>query len=122
VKIEKHPMESEFSLTADELLAAVQAYKARGWRPDTLTFALDPVTWIALSSVTLLALQTYVKIEYDQKKGWRRGEEFRRWNVWLFSGNNARWLEPHKSELVRIIREARDRAGYEAAPDEIVFH
>jgi hypothetical protein len=46
----------------------------------------------------------------------------RRWSVWLFSGNNASWLEPHKADLLRTIRGARDRAGYEASPDEIVFH
>jgi len=52
----------------------------------------------------------------------KKGEKFLCWSVSLFSGNDANWLEPHKAELVRIIREARDRAGYKAAPDKIVFH
>jgi superfamily II DNA or RNA helicase len=51
----------------------------------------------------------------------QQGEKAR-WTVWLFSGNNARWLEPHKADLLRSIREARDRAGCESAPAEIIFH
>jgi hypothetical protein len=46
---------------------------------------------------------------------------YRNWKVWLFSGNNVRWLDPHKSEWARTIREACDRAGYDARVDEIVF-
>jgi hypothetical protein len=52
----------------------------------------------------------------------QEGKKLRRWHVWLFSGNNPRWLEPHKADLLRTIREACEHARYEAAPDEIVFH
>src|ERR1019366_2366561 len=29
---------------------------------------------------------------------------YRRWNVWLFSGNDAHWLEPFRADLARTIR------------------
>lgn len=48
-----------------------------------------------------------------------RGPRFRHWRIRLFPGNDARWVEPHLPSLIQQIRQARERAGYEAAPDEI---
>ena len=48
-----------------------------------------------------------------------RGERFRHWRIRLFPGNNQEWLEPHLPGLIQRIRDAREKAGYEAAPDEI---
>jgi hypothetical protein len=48
-----------------------------------------------------------------------RGERFRHWQIRLFPGNNEKWLEPHLSSLIERIRQARVKAGYEAAPDDI---
>lgn len=48
-----------------------------------------------------------------------RGERFRHWRIRLFPGNNQEWLEPHLPGLIKRIRDAREKAGYEAAPDEI---
>jgi len=48
-----------------------------------------------------------------------RGEKFRHWRIRLFPGNNEEWIEPHLPALIARIRQARERAGYEAAPDEI---
>ena len=31
------------------------------------------------------------------------------------------WLEPHADHLLHLVRQARNHAGYEAAPHEIVF-
>lgn len=50
-----------------------------------------------------------------------RGEKFRHWRIRLFPGNNEEWLEPHLLALIQRIRQARERAGYEAAPDEITI-
>ena len=50
-----------------------------------------------------------------------RGERFRDWQIRLFPGNNEKWLEPHLPALIQRIREAREKAGYEAAPDEITI-
>lgn len=48
-----------------------------------------------------------------------RGERFRHWQITLFPGNDAQWLEPHLPALVERIREAKQTAGYEPAPDKI---
>jgi superfamily II DNA or RNA helicase len=48
-----------------------------------------------------------------------RGARFRHWRIRLFPGNNEKWLEPHLPELIERIRQARNKAGYEAAPDRI---
>jgi hypothetical protein len=48
-----------------------------------------------------------------------RGEKFRHWRIRLFPGDSEKWLEPHLSGLIERIRQAREKAGYEAAPDEI---
>jgi hypothetical protein len=48
-----------------------------------------------------------------------RGERFRHWRIRLFPGNNEEWLDPHLPALIQRIRQAREKAGYEAAPDEI---
>jgi ATP-dependent helicase IRC3 len=50
-----------------------------------------------------------------------KGERFRHWRIRLFPGNNEAWLEPHLPTLIERIRLARDKAGYEAAPDEITI-
>ncbi len=82
--------------------------------------AKDPVEWeiyLRRSINFFFRCSAVNRVEIGQK-----GEKFRRWTVSLFSGNDSRWLEPHKAELRLTIREARTRAGYEAAPDEIVFN
>ena len=48
-----------------------------------------------------------------------RGERFRHWQIRLFPGNNEKWLDPHLPSLIQRIRQAREKAGYEAAPDDI---
>jgi ATP-dependent helicase IRC3 len=48
-----------------------------------------------------------------------RGERFRHWRIRLFPGNNEKWLAPHLPDMIQRIREAREKAGYEAAPDKI---
>jgi len=50
-----------------------------------------------------------------------RGMRFRDWQVRLFPGNNEKWLEPHLPGLIQRIRQDREKAGYEAAPDEITI-
>jgi hypothetical protein len=50
-----------------------------------------------------------------------RGKKFRQWHVTLYAGNNPAWLEPFKKELIDRIRDTKTKAGFEAAPDEIVF-
>jgi len=49
-----------------------------------------------------------------------KGEKFRRWRIRLFPGNNEKWIEPSLPNLIERIRQARKKAGYEAAPDEIL--
>lgn len=51
----------------------------------------------------------------------QRKDRLRRWSVWLFTGNDAAWLEPHNDEMLGAIQKASDDVGYEP-PDEIVFH
>lgn len=34
-------------------------------------FAIEPVSFVALSAATLLVLQTHVEISYDKKNGWK---------------------------------------------------
>ena len=41
----------------------------------------------------------------------KRGQHFYHWTISLYPGNNPVWLEPHLPELVRRIRQARERAG-----------
>lgn len=48
-----------------------------------------------------------------------RGERFRHWRIRLFPGNNEKWLTSHMDALAERIRQAREKAGYEAAPDQI---
>jgi superfamily II DNA or RNA helicase len=48
-----------------------------------------------------------------------RGEGFRHWRIRLFPGNSEDWLKPHLPALAKRIRQAREEAGYQAAPDEI---
>ena len=48
-----------------------------------------------------------------------RGEKFRHWRITLFPGNNEKWVEPHLPALIQRIRQAREKEGYGAAPDEI---
>jgi hypothetical protein len=48
-----------------------------------------------------------------------RGERFRHWRIRLFPGNNEKWLDPHLPALIQRIRQAREKAGYEPAPDDI---
>jgi hypothetical protein len=48
-----------------------------------------------------------------------RGDKFRHWRIRLFPGNNEEWLEPHLPALIERIRQGREKAGYEATPDEI---
>ena len=50
-----------------------------------------------------------------------KGERFRHWQIRLFPGNNEKWLEPYLASLIQRIREAREKAGYEAAPDDIAI-
>lgn len=49
----------------------------------------------------------------------QRGDGFRNWKISLFKGNNEEWLKPHLNDLINRIREARLKAGREAAPDTI---
>lgn len=49
----------------------------------------------------------------------QRGIGFRHWEIKLFEGNDARWLDPHLNDLIDRIREARRKAGREEAPDTI---
>ncbi len=82
--------------------------------------AKDPVEWERFLRQTI---NFYYRCDaVNHVEIGQRGEKFRRWSVWLFSGNDTRWLEPHKADLLRTIREARVRAGVEAAPNEIVFN
>jgi len=48
-----------------------------------------------------------------------KGERFRHWQIRLFPDNNEKWLDPHLPGLIQRIRQAREKAGYKAAPDEI---
>lgn len=48
-----------------------------------------------------------------------RGEKFYRWRVVLYPDNDPKWFEQHRKDLVLKIRDARQRAGYQAAPDYI---
>lgn len=50
-----------------------------------------------------------------------RGEGFRHWKIRLFPGNNEKWLDPYLPNLIQKIRQAREKAGYEAAPDDITL-
>jgi ATP-dependent helicase IRC3 len=50
-----------------------------------------------------------------------KGERFHHWRIRLFPGNNHEWLKPHLSALSQRIREARKKAGGQAAPDEITI-
>lgn len=49
----------------------------------------------------------------------QRGDKFRHWEIRLFKGNDARWLDSHVSGLVDRIQQARLKAGREAAPNAI---
>lgn len=49
----------------------------------------------------------------------QRGDGFRNWKISLFEGNNEKWLDPHLKDLIDRVREARLKAGREAAPDTI---
>jgi superfamily II DNA or RNA helicase len=66
----------------------------------------------------------------DSVKIGAKGEGFRHWQIRLFPGNNEirlfpgnneKWLEPHLSGLIQRIRQDREKAGYEAAPDAITI-
>jgi ATP-dependent helicase IRC3 len=49
----------------------------------------------------------------------QKGHRFRHWDVRLFKGNDEKWLDPHLNDLINRIREARLKAGRQAAPDTI---
>lgn len=49
----------------------------------------------------------------------QKGEGFRQWQVRLFAGNDPKWLDAHLPSLIQRIRDARQAAGYEPAPNEI---
>jgi ATP-dependent helicase IRC3 len=82
--------------------------------------AKDPAEWEMFLRQSINFFYRCAAVN-DVKTG-QRGERLRRWNVWLFSESDASWLEPHKADLVRAIRVARDHAGVEVALDEIIFH
>ena len=48
-----------------------------------------------------------------------RRERFRGWTIRLFSGNDPSWLIPFIPEFITFIRDAREDAGLQAAPDTI---
>ena len=50
-----------------------------------------------------------------------RGERFRTWRIWLFQGSDPAWLEPHLLALVARIRQAREGAGFQPAPEKILI-
>ena len=50
-----------------------------------------------------------------------RGERFRTWRIWLFQGSDPAWLEPHLLALVARIRQAREEAGFQPAPEKILI-
>lgn len=41
----------------------------------------------------------------------KRGQYFYEWNVYLYAGNDSRWLQPHLNNLVKRINTARQEAG-----------
>jgi hypothetical protein len=49
----------------------------------------------------------------------QKGHRFRHWDIRLFKGNDEKWLDPHLNDLINRIREARLKAGRQAAPDTI---
>ena len=56
----------------------------------------------------------------------KRGPYFYEWKIGLYVGNNLLWLEPYIKDLALKIREARERAGFQAlkgirisAPDRL---
>jgi superfamily II DNA or RNA helicase len=49
----------------------------------------------------------------------QRGERFHHWSVSLYAGNDPKWIEPLLPELVACLRQAKNEAGYTAAPDTI---
>lgn len=50
----------------------------------------------------------------------KRGSSFREWEITLYEGNDPKWLRPHLRVLAKRIRQAREEAGYEPAPERIV--
>ncbi len=51
-----------------------------------------------------------------------KGDRLRTWTIRLFPENNPAWLTPHLPSLVNQIREAREAAGFVAAPDQITVN
>jgi anti-anti-sigma factor len=49
----------------------------------------------------------------------QRGSRFKNWEVRLFAGNNPRWLDPFLPDLIGGIRDVRQEAGYQPAPETI---
>jgi hypothetical protein len=57
----------------------------------------------------------------DSVKIGAKGEWFWHWQIRLFPANNEKWFEPHLPGLIQQIRQDREKAGYEAAHDEITL-
>ncbi len=89
-------------------------------RPPTDDQAKDPKQWE-------MCVRRWVNFFYqctaaDAVEVGEKAERLRVWAIRLFPGNDPKWLAPHIDELVSLIRETRQHAGYTAAPDRITVN
>ena len=88
-------------------------------KPPMSSYAKEPEWWEMFIRRTLNLFFRCAAV--DSVEIGAKGERFWHWQIRLFPGNNEKWLEPYLAGLIQRIREAWEKAGYEAAPDDIAI-